>query len=364
MRSIVLSSAVVLLWLMPGLASAQLARSESPVSVMDSYGNARPARTNRRAVGGYANDIQRKALGGYQNIGRRLDRRGGFANIVQSGGVAGGRGLFQTGQFSSGPMGRFSLAPSGITASRFAFNRYGGFSRRSAIDPEKVGDLLARRQELIAATTVNAPVHRALGQRGAFDPGLMSIGTTPFVPSDVPIGGDDAVPIADLLLESADAQTQRLVLQGWSWFAEKRYGQAYRSFESTLIVNPENVQARVGRVFSRLSAGAMRSAMTEIAFLPRHSGNPFAQPFVLAEKYHSRDEASQILFQTRLFAEQNMSVVVPQALYVYVQWYLGDKKEASRLAVLLSKRNPSSPYANWPALMQASLALPHKVVGD
>ncbi len=346
------------MWLVPGIAAGQMARSETPTSVMDAYGNANPARANRRDVGGYANATQRRALGGYQNIGRRVDRRGGFANSSLLGGALGGQGLYQGGQFSSGPLFRFSLAPSGVTASRFAFSRYGGFSKRSAIDPERVGDLLARRQELIAATTVNAPVHRALGKRGAFDPGMMSIGTTPFVPAEVPIGSVDAPPIAELLRESADGQIERLLQQGWSWFAAQRYGQAYRSFESTLIVDPGNGQANIGRVFSRLSDGAMRSAMTEIAFLSRHSDNPFIQPFVLTEKYHSRDSASQILFQTRLFAEQNASVVVPQALYVYVQWYLGDKKVAARLALALSKQHPQSPYAQWPRLMQASLLIP------
>jgi len=272
--------------------------------------------------------------------------------------------LYQSGSYTPRSLVGFSLAPSGATASRFAFRRYGGFSARSAIDPERVDDLLARRQELIAATTVNAPVHRALGERGSFDPGLMSIGTTPFVPSEVALGADDGLPIAELLRESADGHSRRLLRQGWSWFAEKRYGRAYQSFESTLTVDPDNRHASVGRIFSRLSAGAMRSAMVELAFFSRHADNPFVRPLALAEKYHSRDDTFQILFQTRLFAEHNASLAGPQALYVYVLWYLDDTKEAARLAEGLSKRHPQSPFVRWPSQMRASLVASPEVMKE
>ncbi len=364
MRVPTLLSVVVSLWLYPGGAMAQMAQSQTPTSALDLYGNARPAREERRRLGTYANPLQRRVLGGFQNIGRRVNRRGGLSNYAIPGDVLGVQRLFQGGRFSSGPLGRFSLAPSSMTASRHAFSRYGGFSDRASTDTGRVGDLLARRQELIAATTVNAPVHRALGQRGTFDPGLMSIAATPFVPSEAPVRSDDAPPIAELLRESVDGHTQRLLRLGWSWFSEQQYGRAYRSFESTLVVDPNNKQAGVGRVFCRLSVGAMRSAMVEVAFLARQPGNPFVQPFVLAEKYQSSDAASHVLFQTRLFAERNATQVVPEALHVYVLWYLGEKEEALRLAAVLAKRHPQSPYADWPALMQVSLAMTHGVTMD
>jgi len=98
--------------------------------------------------------------------------------------------------------------------------------------------------------------------------------------------------------------------------------------------------------------------MVEVAFLARQPGNPFIQ-FALAEKYQSSEAASHILFQTRLFTERNASQAESEALHVYVQWYLGEKEEAARLAAALAKRYPQSPYANWPALMQVSLAKTH-----
>ncbi len=138
-------------------ASAQvqnLRGQAGAVSRTDPYGNARSTYLERRRIGSFMNDVQREATRGYQGSGRRLNRRGGYADFVLGG------DLFRPRR--SSPL-RYPYPGAAVPAViRRTYAQYGGFERREAGAP--AGDIesaIMRRWNLLDATSLNAPVHRA-----------------------------------------------------------------------------------------------------------------------------------------------------------------------------------------------------------
>jgi hypothetical protein len=322
----------------------------SPSSRTDRYGNARPAVRERRLMGLFANEAQRQAMRGYQNVNRRTNRRGGLipfalpvdrpwrAPVLRPTSVA--------------TIGAYSSVGGAPSSAQRAYRRYGGFnSRIGQGEADNIGGLLARRSDLIQATSMNAPIHRASLERGS--PGLLMA-----LPPSVPAEGVGAIePGAGGV--SLEESLRRGVVQsylgsrsaGWARFGEGRYRRAARSFETATLLEPADNESRVGELFCHLSLGAMRTSVGLLGRLARRDPQPFRHELNVAERYGSPEDARAIRLQTQLFAQGSEGVADAQALYLFVLWHLGDKEAAMTAAKGISRDLAGSVYADWPDMM-------------
>lgn len=172
--------AVALAVLLCPAATAQTRPDYNVTSRVDAYGNVRPVYSGRRPVDVFQNQTQRTALLARQAQGRRVDRRGGYNPFALPGDV------LNLTRFRPGQSVRSPYQPAGPARwQQRAFNRYGGFDSRLGRDEAiNIATILDRRQELIAATSLNAPVHRVYQRT---PPGLglpPALASTPFAPGE------------------------------------------------------------------------------------------------------------------------------------------------------------------------------------
>jgi tetratricopeptide (TPR) repeat protein len=243
---------------------------------------------------------------------------------------------------------RSALSP----AKRRAFERYGGFGKRRQGDDSS--GILTRRYGLIAGSSLNAPVYRAISKGGGLVDVRSSLGRTPFLNADV--GDVEAeAPTLDDLLDRGDAAAQhRAEGEAWALFLEGQYRQATRAFESAITLEPSDFESRIGEVFGYLSVGATRTALALLGELVRRDVNPFQHDLHMAERYGNVADVNQLRIQGRRSAGAADPSADANALYIFVLWYLGEYEEAFRAAESLAKRAPAKAYASWPEKMRAA----------
>ena len=336
----------------PQVACAQPTTGPSAAPAVDAYGNARPTYRDRRRTGAFQNSLQRQALTGYQESGRRADRRGGFSRFVLSGDLsdllAGRRTRRLTGPLS---VNRLALAQ------REAYRVYGGFGRRAALrQPGDVRTTLGRRSTLIAATMLNAPVHRATFDYGTGVTPLLTLDQTPFIRS--PDSGADgpAAPLDEWLRNSADRAQRQVADEAWAWFGDGEFRRAARAFEAATALDPDDHNSFVGELFCYVSLGATRTAVAVLRTLRRRAENPFLHDLNIVEAYGDNAEIRRVRVGVQWRADQAGTNPDLAALRVIVLWYLGEREEALRGATLLEQQHPDSPYARWSAKTSAALS--------
>ena len=322
----------------------------SPTSVTDAYGNARPFYQARRRVGVFQNQAQRDALRGYQLLGRRLHRRGGLTPFVLPGDAL---GRMRARPRTVAP-GLFGTAGS-LPWHRGSFNRYGGFGPRAG-SGEAAGlhTALSRRQALIAATSLNAPVHRASLRSGA-SVGLPStVGQVPFVPAEESNAGAPAVMLGQRLRADADVVHKHMQADAWSWFREAEYRRAARAFETAVMLQPLDAESRIGELFCHLSLGATRTAVAVLGELTRRERNPFLYDLRLADAYGDASEARRVRVESQLRASIAGDNADLRALHALALWFLGEQDEAIAAASSLVRDLPGAGYVDWPGMMHAA----------
>ena len=345
----VVSLAVSTAWgAFPQVVCAQPTTGQSPAPVVDAYGNARPTYRDRRRTGVFQNDLQRQALTGYQDSGRRTDRRGGFSRFALPGDLsdllAGRRPRRLVGPLS---VNRLALAQ------REAYRVYGGFGRRGVLgQPRDVRTTLGRRSTLIAATMLNAPVHRATFDYGTGVTPLSTLDQTPFVRS--PISGV-AAPLDEWLRNSADRAQRQVADEAWAWFGDGEFRSAARAFEAATALEPDDHKSFVGELFCHVSLGATRTAVAVLRKLQRRTENPFLHDLNIVEAYGDNAEIRRVRVGVQWRVDQAGPNPELEALRIIVLWYLGEREEALRSAALLEQQHPDSSYARWSAKISAAL---------
>lgn len=340
--------------LLPSTTVAQRIPAYNPTSVTDAYGNARPFYRARRRAGVFQNEVQRDALRGYQLLGRRVEQRGGLIPFVLPGDALGRvRGRSRT-------VVPDLFGPAGSSPwHRGAFNRYGGFERRGvrggAAGPYAA---LGRRQQLIAATSLNAPVHRAFLRTGT-SPGLPpTVGQVPFAPDEESEAAAAEVVLGQRLHASADVAHKRIRADAWAWFREAEYRRAARAFETAVMLQPLDAESRIGELFCHLSLGATQTAVAVLGELTRRERNPFLYDLSLTGAYGDVSEARRTRVQAQLRASIAGDNADLRALHALVLWYLGEQGEAVAAASSLVRDLPGTAYADWPVMMRAAGSAP------
>jgi hypothetical protein len=332
------------------IAPAQAPRVYRAASAMDLYGNARPTAPERRELDIYQNPAQRLALRGYQALQRRENQRGGvtpFGLLADT--YARRRAESSTLPIFDQP---FQATPYVLSmVPERAYRAYGGFTERvGGIRRGDAAEAFERRRALIAATSLNAPVHRANLSLSLAAGVAAAVGRTPFVPREPNDPRGISTTLDEQLHERVRLSHERMRSDGWSWFHDGAYRRAARAFESASLLDPDDDASRVGELFSHISLGAGNTAVAVMKQLNEHAANPFAIDVNLIDRFDQPQRASELRIRTQpAGAEESADLT---AIHVMVLWYLGDRDEAQRVAARLARANRDSPYATWPALMR------------
>lgn len=321
----------------------------SPVTSFDAYGNARHRWVDRNSFG--TSPIYRPATTSPINTllqTRRSAARQGFG--------------FNEAAATYGLSGRpIKTARSGWQDGRGglprSFQLYGGFGERSETGGN-IGSALARKRALIQATSLVAPVHRAMIRNSSFGDPLQMAVEHPFLDQPTePIEGAKHVPLEELLTKDADSVFERSMDEGWGAFAEGQYRLAARSFEAAATIKPDKVEPSIGQVFCYAAVGAMKTATAVLPQIAASRGNFFsiAGEMDMGSRFARAAEVADVSIQTRLHAAENPADVNAAALNVIVQWFLGRKGEAQAAASAMSRTFPTSTFANWPSLLNDEL---------
>lgn len=343
--------------LMFSKASAQNAVTPySPASRTDAYGNAEPGDRERRAVGWFQNEAQRSAYRGFQWAGRRANRRGGVIPFALAGDRLWRAPVRGYGQYPSYPAGSFEAIP---TSMRRAFHRYGGFGQRPGErQADDIATVLERRRALIQATSMNAPVRRAmweLGSTGGLPPATLSdLQALPGPPEPSAAGST----LDQALRLGVSRSYARCRADGWTWFAEGHYRRAARAFEAVRLMEPADFESRIGELFCFLSLGAMRTSSSLLEQLARRDPNPFAHDLNVTERYGQTEGARQVRLRAQLWAQGAGDAAGREALHLLVLWYLGERDEAEACAARFARDFAGSIYADWPVkIVEANAAV-------
>jgi len=338
-------------------AAQNAATYAGEVSVIDAYGNARPGSSHRRAIGAGANYYQRQqTLAGYQSEYVGVDRRSARSGFALQGFP--GRAPRRL----HAPFPTFERY--GSPAIRGLYERYGGFGTRvTGVAGVDVQDVFARRDDLIQASSLNAPVHRARLAHGTAGIGIpVSRGGLDFVRPEIPSPHEDLTSLEDRLRTGLDLAHKRLTEDAWEWFRNGRedsanYRRASRAFESLVMLDEHNMEARIGEMFSVLSVGAYRTAIVLLAEIARRDTAPFTHRLDMGKKYGDPAQARQVRMLCESFTQASAGAGTAVAVQAFVLWYVGDREQAILTAEPLATKHANTNFADWAAQMRAAMPM-------
>lgn len=322
-------------------------RTYGPTTMLDRYGNARPFSPNRRAAGVFATDAQRNAFRGYQNAGRRVDRRGGLSLLSPSGLL--GRSL------PAIPVQRGSnigLMPGVPTSRRNAFINYGGFGQRPhSADPTDVAGIFSRRYELLAATALTASVTRAalstsvgLPMRARADRPMDDTQPQPPIPADAPT-------LAERLHDTTANTLSRIRDEAWTLFDQGAFRRAARSFELAGLSDEFGSEARIGEILCHVTTGSTHSAFAVLRQLIRRDDNLFLHSLDMPAHLGNSNMAQRIRVEALRRAPVGPAYLNINTLRAFVLWYMHEQEEAIRLVGTIDV--VGTVFSEWPEKMQA-----------
>jgi len=316
-------------------------QSSGSISRVDAYGNARPIFNARRSVGNFASESQRQLARGFQLQGRREYQRGGEVPFAIAADRA-VRGFSQASSF------RPSL-PAPYAATQRAFTLYGLDGNRPRYDvPPNLDILFSRRTDMLRATASTGPIRKSLAVHGP----------PPLTPPD-----DDATrmtarlpqvksaSLTESLQSRLGAASARLAEEAWSHFEEGRYRRALGAFESLVVIDADDMEARIARVFCLASVGSLRAAATSLDYLAGEASDLFKEPLDVSGHY-ADDRLRGLRVQWRLYSQANQVVARSAALHAFLLWFSGDRRTALSEATAVASDFPNSPYAAWPDMMR------------
>lgn len=339
---------------MATIAPAQTGTIYSPASTVDLYGNAQPLFQQRRSVGLYQNPTQQRLLQSYQSYGRRTYRRGELPfSLTGDPRRATDTGMvpFLRSGYPRSPVGQRRTTD---IARRHAFEAYGGFGKR--IRRQEAGSVLAaldRKHALIAATGINAPIHRAfLEHEGRLVPSSRAI-TDEQADRFFTAIDESAPTLADRFERRTDIVHQQSRDKAWGLFKEAQYRAAARAFQMAYTLDSGDIESRLGEMFCQLSVGAVRTAVSAFREMLRRDPTPFTDDMNLVSRFIDPREALRVRLQTRMLADATDQPDV-DAMHALVLWSMWQHREAQIYADALQRRAPGKPYAAWSALMRSA----------
>jgi hypothetical protein len=347
------------------IAQPALARQASgPVTRTDRYGNARPVYSNRRPQGLYQSATQRRALRGYQSIGRRSNSRGGlvaFSLQTDRSFSARARQLRMRSAmpgFEKTMLQPSLMARTGATTPQMAraFQRYGGFDeRRGSQAPADIAGLLSRKTDLTNANASNAPIDRAMWRRGTAG-GLASYSKDrPFEVSELPLIPDGAPSMGDHVRRRVIDNAAVSRDTGWERFKDGEFRGAMRAFQAAYTLDPQDVESQIAASLCYLFSGSTRAAAVAVRKIARSVENPFMYDLDLAQRLENPGVVLNAKINTQRFVEAAPDIVEAAALQVFLLWHIGERDEAQRLSQALPAISPGSAFANWPAKLSEAL---------
>lgn len=342
------------------------AQQGGPSSTTDLYGNARPVYRERRLMGLYQNDLQRSALRGAQNFGRRANRRGGQApfslpadrSLSFRQGGAGPLSFTNSRTSSLGHAMPSPLAgPSRVARDlQYAFRSYGGFGERQEVaSGGLLADALQRRILLSRATGLNAPVQRAMWERGLIIQATTPVSWDPFVQREETEWSEELTELSPSLDDRVTDAHATSVRTAWSAFSDGNFRRSCRAFDTASMLDTSDHESRVGVVLSHLGLSAVRTSVAYLNSLARRDPNPFQYYLHLDEKLESEAMRRDLRLRAELFAQANTDAAAPQALNMLVLWHLGDAAGARLAAGPLVRVGKDSLFSGWPDLLEAAV---------
>lgn len=340
------------------LASLVNAQTQPPIDegqggalpTADAYGNAQPFLPERRSLGIYQNEAENAFLHNFPLAGYRSPSRGTFLPFSL------------IGDLLTLPQGMSARPTTPLTADKIltpparreAFARYGGFGRRATVTPgTELSDALGRRYNLISATSLNSPVHRAKLNGG----GLFSAS----VPLAVESPSEEATPSSETassptlderLAGGTKAAHDHAMNEGWAAFKDRRYRLAARAFETSYSMDPTDIDAKIGEIFSYATIGSVRTAAAALKELMRDAENPFHSQMNMVEKFGRADEASRLGLSALTDVNKKGTPADLLPLYTFTLWYLGRTNDAVESATSLAKSRPE--FRDWVSQMNAA----------
>ena len=317
------------------------------INTFDPFGNAGPVDRARREVGLFPSDVARQRTRGYQLLGLRTDTTGLSSTILP--------GYLSVPRLTTG----HSYTLPGLDVPRqyeSAFSRYGGFEIRAASRYRAyLPDTISRRQQLILATSMSAPIRRAMWRHGTLTldrPAV--IDRMPAVKDEFPEWSGGTA-LSDLLYSSSIVDYQSVQRRAWVQFSERSYRLALRSFESARTLAPTDHKSRAGALFCLVFLDSMRAAETVLdELVTREKNDLFA--FDIDLRTFCPDESYITPIRLALSRyEQDQDDAGATALRAFVLWYFGEREEARLAALGIARRAPGSPYAGWAAGMSAMI---------
>lgn len=322
-----------------------------PVSPADVYGNAQFGLPERRPLGLFQSETEQAERGTFLSQNRRTNRRGGAALFALPGELLGLSTLSLLSEAISP-----SALPEVSNRMRLAFRQYGGFRpRMTGSEPDGIATAFGRRHALVAATSFNAPLHRAMARNGSMMGLRSSLARVPFVRRDS--GAELPEPVTTLY-QRLDRSTTRSHAatrnEAWLLFSEGRFRQAASAFESALTLDHEDFESRIGEIFCYASTGSIRTAAALMAALNERDDNPFLHDLNIIERYETPAIARQL--RARAGAQVDSIEMADKAgltaTYIFILWYIDRRDDAIRGATTLARAVEGRLYADWPAKMK------------
>ena len=282
------------------------------------------------------------------------------------------------GLFGLGMARATRASPSGVVGNPFsplldAPRYYGGFTKRAGgARPASMDQILRRRPSMIAASSLNAPVRRAMG--GVSLPAAAWIREqSRTVGGFLPPTGDERDPItmeelesrpplSTLVAEQIEFMGLRAKSEAWARFHAGEYRRAVRTFQSAITLDPGNPEPRIGEMFCYLATGGYRTAMAAMREITRRSTNPFMFNLNLRDGRYEGDIRSfgtlqevrrmrTALSQIERIDESDDPGSDRLPLMTLALWYLGQRESARGLLIRGMGGDPRHKYADWPQLM-------------
>lgn len=388
------------------VARAQPGSPAGFVSRLDRFGNAEFANTDRRFVGQFQSAAQRVAAQGYQDFGRRPERR----QLSLRGGVQ--YELANIGRFRSAliplasGLGEVSYGSGGISYG----SGFIGSAPRLISRPGEIDDILARRYELLAESSLFNPVeeiqasHRRAaglptGRQGvAFSRLMNSIppsaqawrtrattattgaqsavssdtesgttptsgGSTPTVQAGLPLplygtqgaGDSEAYATTSLGLRLQHALSHEkysaTLTQAWANFADGRFHRAIRLFERAQILEPDASEPLLGQLFSQVANGSIRTAAALLRIVSERADLLLSDDVRLPERFNTPREATTVRLAVESAARSASATAEVHALHALLLWQLGERQAARQVASQLEREFATSAYAGWREIM-------------
>lgn len=346
---------------------AQMARPATRTSTFDLYNNARPSYLERRQIGLFQNVTQRSLLRGFQSTNRRVNRRGGVLPFSLGG------DRLRAAAVGSGLLSRRSLGGEAFSLSRAgAFDRFGN-RQSSSLPVGTAAAAIERRRNLLAGSSRNAPIFRALQRMGRTGLGAQrTLEETPFVQAqpETPEPDEPQTALHDFLNARADLDRSRLRSEAWEDFRSGKYLDAARSFATATRLDPSDNVSRTGELLCHVIVKMHRTALVVFNELVRHDENLFGHALEgsgvksAAPLFGDPGQVGRLRSAARLRTGPSESNLDVRAMHLLMLWHLGETSEAQRGAVALSRDFPASPYAAWPGKMRGAIDRQRRAAQD